>query len=130
MKKIIILILAIIFWSCDPGTEFYVYVKNNCSYPITVITTREHYNTKPTTETMTAYVLPNENHFGLIEKGLVLDTPPELNFLQLYAFSTITITNKGGDTAKKDYMNLSLWEFRTNKRGLNYDAFFYYLVKG
>ena len=125
MRQIILSItIVLLLTACDPGTDCYIYVRNNCSYPISVITTKEYADNRPVKTTITN-ILSNENK--LIHKDLILDTPPKFNFIQLYFFSIITITN-GDETSKRDFMNSSLWELTTNKKGLNYEAFFYLTV--
>ncbi len=120
MRKIIfVIIVAALLTGCDPGSDCYFYVRNHCSDTISVITTKEYADTRPLATNIT-YVPPGENK--LIYNNLVLDTPPELYFIQ-YFFSSITII-QGVDTSKKDFMNPLLWELTTNERGKNYDANF------
>ena len=121
MRKIIFAItMGLLLTACDPGSNCSVYVKNNCSDTVCVITTKEYSDNRPT-GTKNTHIAPNENM--LIHKDLILSTPPELDFIRLYFFSTITII-KGNNASKRDFMNPQLWELTTNKKGSNYDAKF------
>ena len=119
MKKYIFtIIIGFMLTSCDPGSDCSVYVKNNCIDTISVMITQKYFYDRPS-ETIITHILPSENI--LVLKDLVLDTPPELDFIQRYFFSTITIT-KLNDTSRIDFMNPLLWELTTNQIGKNFDA--------